>query len=615
MTLFAGIFSRRPDQPISKSVCDELRRVISRDPTDHVLTFQDSRCFLVKVDIGAFGEEAFVIGGGSATVIAGEPLLDDGNNGPSRHRTHDVNRLHVSWIDGDWTDLKIARGAFCGAHYQASSHQLSLIADKLAIRPLYYWMDEDFVIFATALRVLESLEVVPKSMDLRGVTELAALGYSLGRRTPYVGISLLHAAEIVQFEEKSTNRLRYWSWDDIEPSQRSENETLRDTHSAFMRAVSLRQRDDKLTTAYLSGGLDSRCAVAALLDLGAQVHTFNFALPGTQDFIYGNEFASRAGTFHEAVSKDHGDLTPDYSTLMARACAESDRQLTRRADRIGLVWSGEGGSVAFGHVHLSPEIVARMRAGEVDKAIETYLSDEHASVARRLLHSNVSDMLARMLSDGIREELASIKCADPGRSFYLFLMLNDQRRKLSDHFENIDLHRLEFQLPFFDSEFLACVMSLPLDACLRHKFYTKWLKMFSPVVTEVPWQAYPNHEPCPITAPEGAAYQWDDVYQADQNSVMKRNLITQSSEMLHAKDFPRVILKKTYLRIATMCYRYGLRDYSYVIQSAWKYYSYWKNCQGRFSPLSNKRNDGYIQSDPDNYGYGGKVELTSSVLK
>jgi len=262
-----------------------------------------------------------------------------------------------------------------------------------------------------------------------------------------------------------------------------------------------------------------------LRELGSSVHTVNFALPGTQDYLFGNEFAAKAGTIHEAIPKAHGDLTPDYSSMMARAWNASRHRKENPAQRPALAWSGEGGSVALGHVHLSAEIVELMRAGKPNEAIEAYLQQEHASVTQRLLNPEIRERLSLSLLEGIREELDSLRCSDPGRSFYLYLMLNDQRRKLSDHFENIDLHRLELQLPFFDSKLLAIIVSLPIDLSLRHMFYVKWLRLFSPLVTEVPWQAYPGHEPCPVPVLQDVAYQWDKAFQSEQTAALKQKLL------------------------------------------------------------------------------------------
>ena len=148
-------------------------------------------------------------------------------------------------------------------------------------------------------------------------------------------------------------------------------------------------------------------------------------------------------------------MVPDYSALMAEVWAEANSRSDLPAERPAIVWSGEGGSVALGHVHLTEEMVNWMRVGKIDDVIEEHLRRESAQVAPKMFSSKASDILSRSINDGIREELKLFHSHDPARNFYFHLMLNDQHRKLAGHFENIDLHRLEFQLPFFDSSFLA----------------------------------------------------------------------------------------------------------------------------------------------------------------
>jgi len=181
----------------------------------------------------------------------------------------------------------------------------------------------------------------------------------------------------------------------------------------------------------------------------------------------------------------------------------------------------------------------------------------------------------------LREELGALTATDAGRNFYLFLMLNDQRRKLALHFENLDLHRLEFQLPFFDGAFLEAVIATPLDWCLRHKLYVKWLSLFPPVVTAVPWQAYPGHEPCPLPIPASLAYQWDEKYQTNESVARKRRVLRNASEVLRSAHFPDQILNKRNLRLATWIHSTGWRDYQYAIEAAETYYKFAKNCGGQ----------------------------------
>ena len=101
-------------------------------------------------------------------------------------------------------------------------------------------------------------------MDVRAVTQMVGLGYPLGERTPYADIHMLRGAEIVTVTETDVSRKKYWHWDEIEPSPDTEDELLSKLYFSFNNAVARRIRTDKITAAYLSGGLDSRCIVAAL---------------------------------------------------------------------------------------------------------------------------------------------------------------------------------------------------------------------------------------------------------------------------------------------------------------------------------------------------------------
>jgi asparagine synthase (glutamine-hydrolysing) len=575
MTLIAGIFSRN-GQALADADCDSLRQTISRDPIDQVETFRDGRSFFAKVNMGVFGGPgSFMDASGALSLVAGEPLLGDGD----ANRQNDLSVIHQQALTGNWNVLREAEGTFCLVHYQPQTATLSLVADKLGIRPIYFWMDNKRVVFATALRILEGLSCVPKKMDLRAVTEAVALGAPLGGRTPYADISLLKSAEIVQITSTETSRSCYWRWDEIEISNESEPDCLARVYDRFQVATKRRIGNDRNTAAYLSGGLDSRVVVAALCDNGVRTHTVNFARPGTQDYYFGNDFAEKIGSLHQSIPKERGDRTPDYSSLMARVL-EAD-QLT--AERPRLVWSGEGGSVLLGHVHLNESIVELMRARQTDRAIEAYVEREQIDVPLKLFRPQILENVRDVVAQGIRDELNELHAPDAGRNFYLFLMRNDQRRKLASHFENLDLHRLEFQLPFFDGAFLKSVIEVPLDWSLRHKFYLKWLSHFPPPVTAVPWQAYPGHEPCPLPIPEDLAYQWDDTFQENEDSSQERNVIAQASELLGSADFPNRILNKRKLRLATWMHARGWRDYRYAIEAAQTYHLYAKKCGGEFT--------------------------------
>lgn len=583
MTLIAGIISRKIDQPVPAAVCEKLRQSITRNVEDQVRVFEDRRSFFVKADIGAFGDPAEKIDeNGAITLLTGEPLLDTDSSKKWQSREKDTALIHESFVCSDLSILRSANGVFSAVHYLPSEGKLSLIADKLGLRPLYFWINDDYTVFASALRILEDLDLIPKKVDVQAVTEIVGLGYPLGERTPYADIRMVRAAEVVTVTDNEISHQKYWRWDEIKPSAASEEELLAELHYRFDNAVTRRIRNDTATAAYLSGGLDSRCIVASLRDKNIRVHTFNFARPHTQDQVFGLEFAQAMGTIHEEIPKSPGDLVPDYSSLMAEVWAAANSRSGASAERPAIVWSGEGGSVALGHVHLTEEMVSLMRAGEIDTVINEHLRRESAQVSPKMFSSKASDILSRAINDGLREELNLFHSHDPARNFYFHLLLNDQHRKLAKHFENIDLHRLEFQLPFFDSSFLELIASIPIDLCLRHRLYVKWLSLFPPPVTSVAWQVYPGHQPCPVPVTDRLAYQWADEYQSAERKTQKRRVLKQASELLSAVDFPGEILNKTNLRLAAWLHATGLRDYQYLIGPAWTYHSYWQKCGGRY---------------------------------
>lgn len=583
MTLIAGIFCRR-DQPVPDSAGASLKSAISRNPADEVSVFKDQRSYFVKTDIGVFEEPGFFVDPtGALSLLAGEPLLANPDATSRRNRLQDLTTIHEQGLKNNWEILREADGTFCLIHYQPRTGTLSLAADKLGVRPLYFWIDDNFVVFANALRILEELPLVPKKTDMRAITELVALGAPLADRTPYAGIFLLKPGEVLHITRDKTWRSYYWRWDEIDAAQDSEGLRLQVVYDRFRTAVGRRIGNDRTTGAYLSGGLDSRCVVAALHDEGVRVHTMNFARPGTQDHYFGNEFAREIGSIHECVPKQRGDSVPDYSSLMAKALSESNYRNHWLTGRSRVVWSGEGGSVLLGLVHISESIIELMRAGNTDGAIEEYMQREQIHIPHKFFRPKVRENIRDVIKQSIREELDELHAEDAGRNFYLFLMHNDQRRKLMDHFENIDLHRLEFQLPFFDGSFLASVIATPLDMCLRHKFYVKWLAKFPPAVTAVPWQAYPGHEPCPLPIPSELAYQWSNSYQTHENASRKQRIEQQASELLCSVDFPHLVLSKRNLRLAAWIHSRGWRDYEYAFAAARIYHTYAKKCGGEFT--------------------------------
>ena len=235
-----------------------------------------------------------------------------------------------------------------------------------------------------------------------------------------------------------------------------------------------------------------------------------------------------------------------------------------------------------GHIYQTGPMIDRLREGNRDAAIDLFLRQQGAFVSNRLIQPAILAELERVPREGMEEEMDAVQGADPGRLLYLFLLLNGQRRILAKHFDELDNHRLEFQLPFFDSDFLAAMIQVPVELCLYHAFYMKWLALFPASTTSVPFQSYPGHIPSPLPIPASLQNQWKP-QKADARAIARRaELVQDAAALLESPNFPSDILRKNIVRLTSWLYRRQLRDYGYLLRHASLYFKYLRRSENRW---------------------------------
>jgi asparagine synthase (glutamine-hydrolysing) len=593
MTVLAGIIGRSRNAVIAEPVREQLRRLISRNDGDRIDERGAQSWLMLKVDIGAFGAPALHEDQsiGSISMLAGEPLLAHAAGSPWQDRAADLGRMHTAANDAQWPLFASAAGTYCGAHLHGREGTLTLFGDKLGLRPLYYWSDERFVVYASSMRILEGLDLVRRRMDLRGVAEISCLGFPLGDRTAFEDIKTLRAGEIVRFGAQAAEHIEYWRWDRLEPPKVSGDALADEAHRRFTAAVARRAAGSRSELAFLSGGLDSRAIVAALRQQGIAVDSLNFAPLDSQDEVFARQAARALGASHHYLAKS-ADIIDDksqvYNQREVLRWIEEHPMPPNESPRPRRVWSGDGGSVALGHVYLDPTTVELAQNGQLREAIDAFCTYNTLHLPAKIFTARVADLLASVPQLGIREELERLECADRGRAFHLFLMLNDQRRHMADLYENIDLGRIEFELPFFDAEFLELVLGSPVNEFLRHRFYMRWLERFQAEATSVPWQAYRGHEPCPLPVPAGLRYQWDEYHDRDTERLLSAKALIPMAALLASPTFPGELINRTKLRLIVWLTRLGIRDYGYLVHTATVFARYWQASDLAGSPTGSK---------------------------
>jgi hypothetical protein len=566
--------------PAPANAADALARVLSRRPGDVPTILRLGRGGIVYVETGAFDTPSVRVDQQvGATLVAGEPLLTGGH---PAGRDADIAALHRALTAGDPSLAATSVGTFAAVHVNEQRGTVTLVADKIGLRPIYFAVTDAVIYVASALRVIEALPTFEKVMDVRAAVETLALGYPLADRTPYAQVFTLLDGEAVTFRDEAIERRRYWRLADVPLRDVSLADAAAEVHQRFSDAITRRTGTDTRSFAFLSGGLDSRCMVAELIAKGVTLHTFNFANDGTKDEILGDAFAKVVGTTHQRTPRPAEPIR--WSLTMSERWAASPHRAQMPVERPGLVWSGDGGSVGLGFVGVYASAIALLRAGRRDDAVVKYLAEHEIAFPLRVFQRRVASTLRDLVHQGVREALDDVRCVDePGREMYFFRMAHDQRRHLALHFEDVDLHRLEFHLPFYDADLLAAVASMPVDYGVGHRLYHAALPHFPASVMQIAWQTYPGHEACPIPLPADAIDQWGDRQKDIERRRRRRGILAEAARVAATRPFPHQLLNRPYLMAAAFGHWLGVNDYAYAVDYAKGFTNMWRVAAGRWA--------------------------------
>lgn len=563
MSIFSGIYSLKqgPDGFSPPTRCAEsIKGSISRR-ADVVETWSGSRFYLARIDVGAF-KEAGICGtdsekaNRSVAAIAGHPFLTPSRETGTSRQTQ-LCRISSELDQNNTKVLGECHGTFALCHYRLPDGRLLLSTDRLGSRPVYYHVSKDFLYFSTTLRVLEALIEVPKRMDIQGMAEQITIGYPLGDRTPYADIKILECGQYLVCENSSVRLYTYFDWDQISPTAMNTEELLDRAYEVFHSAVAIRSKGQSSVVCTLSGGLDSRCIATVLHDLSKEVYTLTWATGGYLDGMLASEYAKTLGLKQLVRFVPAWPTWQDYiNCLQDLAWPGMPEGFQSR-----LVFSGDGGSVGVGLDYVTEERINWMRAGQKDRIIN-FLVKKHLLPWNFLQHP-VRQEMQDALVDGINTEFNHIHSHDGGSDLWIYYLKNDQRRHLHVFWENIDVSRIEYLLPFYDSQFMELLVSGPVEIFLKHNFYHQWLDRFPPVIKSVAWQTYPGHLPCPVPLTVAGRVQWDknpgDIYRGKNNEAFRR-----CAQAVFQKGFPSQFFSRSRLIAALILHGLRLRPYGWV---------------------------------------------------
>jgi asparagine synthase (glutamine-hydrolysing) len=237
-----------------------------------------------------------------------EQLERDGHEFRSRCDTEVLPHLYEQYGTSLPTKL---RGMFGLAVWDGERRRAFLARDRLGIKPLYYAVVADLLVFGSELKSVLASGLVPTELDYGAIDSFLTFGFFAGPSTPFAAVRKLLPGHSLIVEDGHYRTERYWSY----PLPAEHSRSLGDTAEALLElledSVRMRLMSDVPLGVMLSGGLDSSL-IAALMarNMAEPVKTFSVGFFEDGDR---NELAD-ARFVAASLGADHHELELSFTS-------------------------------------------------------------------------------------------------------------------------------------------------------------------------------------------------------------------------------------------------------------------------------------------------------------
>lgn len=200
-------------------------------------------------------------------------------------------------------------GMFALGFFDKHQKKLIIARDRCGIKPLYYFENDGYFIFASEQKSILQLNGFSKSLDLETLYEYMTFQNIFTNKTFVQGIRLMpagHYIEISLNKHSDRNPKRYWDFLFDETDEKSEDEYLEEFKEIFERSIKSQLIADVEIGAYLSGGIDS----ASITAFASQIRTIKTFTVGFSDHQNVDESVayderSNASAISKALGTEH----------------------------------------------------------------------------------------------------------------------------------------------------------------------------------------------------------------------------------------------------------------------------------------------------------------------
>lgn len=208
--------------------------------------------------------------------------------------TSDTEVILVGYMRYGAAFVEKLNGIFSIAIWDGALGKLYLFRDRLGVKPLFYTMQGDTMIFSSELKGLFQYPGIEPVIDREGLGEVFGLGpaKSYGKGV-FRGISEVLPGHLIEYGKDGWKDHTYWKLE-AKLHEDSVEETIEKTSWLIHDAVRMQMLSDIPICTFLSGGVDSSLVTSicaqALEEEGKQLDTFSFDFQNNHQYFQANAF-------------------------------------------------------------------------------------------------------------------------------------------------------------------------------------------------------------------------------------------------------------------------------------------------------------------------------------
>lgn len=252
--------------------------------------------------------------------------------------------------------LKDLSGIFSFAAYDSVQGLAYLVRDQLGVKPLYYFIDDEGLVFSSEIKSIIALKKITRKMNWEGINHYFSLGYFPADQTPYEGIHQLLPGHFLTYEQ-STKKMEIKSF--FNPSELRQVKNVSDVKKQVEDSFKSQMRSDVPVGLMLSGGMDSSVLACLFRKFSQQknIHTYSIKFDEKKydESLSAKEMSKWIQSHHHEILVTANDYKESYHEALSyfdQPTSDSSFVLTfllaKRASKdVKVLFSGDGGDEFF----------------------------------------------------------------------------------------------------------------------------------------------------------------------------------------------------------------------------------------------------------------------------